>query len=48
VKISYAQLLLDSMPEIAAKLPKPHKDKGETSKIVEEAQKATVLLTVWR
>jgi len=48
VKISYAQLLLDSMPEIAAKLPKPHKDKGEAAKIIDETQKATVLIVVWQ
>jgi S1-C subfamily serine protease len=48
VKISYAQLLLDSIPDIAAKLPKPHKDKGEAAKIIDETQKATVLIVVWQ
>jgi S1-C subfamily serine protease len=48
VKISYAQLLLDSIPEIAAKLPKPHKDKSESAKIIDETQKATVLIVVWQ
>lgn len=48
VKISYAQLLLDSIPEIAGKLPKPHKDKLEAGKIIEETQKATALIVVWQ
>jgi len=48
VKISYAQLLLDSIPEVAAKLPKPHKDKGEAAKIIDETRKATVLIVVWQ
>jgi S1-C subfamily serine protease len=48
VKISYAQLLLDSIPEIAGKLPKPHKDKGEAARIIDETQKATALIVVWQ
>jgi S1-C subfamily serine protease len=48
VKISYAQLLLDSIPEIAGRLPKPHKDKGEAAKIIDETEKATVLIVVWQ
>jgi S1-C subfamily serine protease len=48
VKISYAQLLLDSIPEIAAKLPKAHKDRGETSRIIDETQKAAALIVVWQ
>lgn len=48
VKISYAKLLLDSLPDIATKLPQPRIEKVEIEKIVEQAQKATALVLVWR
>jgi S1-C subfamily serine protease len=48
VKISYAQLLLDSIPELTPKLLKPHKDKVEAAKIIDDAQTATVLILVWQ
>lgn len=46
VKISYAQLLLDAVPELAPKLPKRHKEKADTAKIIGETQKATALILV--
>jgi S1-C subfamily serine protease len=48
VKISYAQLLLDSIPELAPKLPKPHKEKAEPTKIIDDTQRATALILVWQ
>ena len=48
VKISYAQLLLDSVPELASKLPKLHKDKVDAAKIIDATQKATALIVVWQ
>jgi S1-C subfamily serine protease len=47
VKISYAQLLVETVPELTPKLAKPHKDKVDTGKIIDDAQKATVLILVW-
>jgi S1-C subfamily serine protease len=48
VKISYAQLLLDSIPELTPKLPKPHRVKVEAAKIIDDTQRATALLLVWQ
>lgn len=48
VKISYAQLLLDGVPDLSAKLLTPGAQKLERSAIVDRTRRATVLILVWQ
>jgi S1-C subfamily serine protease len=48
VKISYAQLLIDTIPELASNLPKPNTGKVEPALIIGATKKATALILTWK
>lgn len=48
VKISYARLLLEDIPELRNQLPQPKPAKREPHEVVTEVQKATALVLVWK
>ncbi len=48
LKISYAQLLIDTVPSLVSKLPKAQGDKTDMSKIIKDTQKATALVLTWQ
>lgn len=47
VKISYAQLLLDTVPDLRNQLPPPATIKRDSAEVVSNACKSTVLILVW-
>jgi S1-C subfamily serine protease len=47
VKISYAQLLLDTVPDLRNQLPPPVAVKHDSAEVVSNALKSTVLILVW-
>ncbi|HEY5073940.1 MAG TPA: trypsin-like peptidase domain-containing protein, partial [Pyrinomonadaceae bacterium] len=48
IKISYAQLLLDSIPGLRDKLLKPQSSPSERSAVVERTKQATAIVLVWK
>ena len=47
VKISYAQLLLDTVPALRDRLPPPATIKRDSAEVISNACKATALILVW-
>jgi S1-C subfamily serine protease len=48
IKISYAQLLLDTIPGLGGKLLKPESSVSERSAVVERTKRATAIVLVWK
>lgn len=47
IKISYARLLVDTVPHLAEKLPPPRTDRPNSAETIDRATRATALILAW-
>ncbi len=48
IKISYAKLLLDNVPEITPKLPPPHSARQPSNVVFDATRRATAIVVSWK